>query len=468
MAKRMLAIAAVITVSFVIAIFAGSEKGTGVNVQNRKLEMSSAAVPEMITYQGVLTNAGGKPLDATVSMTFAIYNASSGGTALWTETHGSVTVVNGLFTVLLGSVTPLLDTVFDEPDRWLGLSVDGDPEMERERMASVPYAYKAGYADSVGAVGDHSHYALDAADGSPMEVIHVDDDGYVDIGTANQGSKLTVTGNEDYSNILTVTNSGRGSGIYSRATDTLKVGVIAVSLGRLGRGVHGHATGEDGCGVYGEGDGPSGCGVAGHGSYKGVDARSQGTYGVYASAQNYGVWATATGDNGKGIVGYTQGPNAVAIQAWGNDGIGILASGNTWAGQFGGDVLIQGKLGIGQYNPTHPLHMASGAHCTATGVWTDASSIKYKENVTDLSLEEALEALECLNPVTFNYKVDKEDEYVGFIAEEVPELVATKDREGLSPMDIVGVLTKVVQQQQETIAELNERIEKLERSDEKK
>ena len=35
---------------------------------------------------------------------------------------------------------------------------------------------------------------------------------------------------------------------------------------------------------------------------------------------------------------------------------------------------------------------------------------------------------------------------VGFIAEEVPDLVATKDRKGLSPMDIVAVLTKVVQE----------------------
>jgi hypothetical protein len=35
---------------------------------------------------------------------------------------------------------------------------------------------------------------------------------------------------------------------------------------------------------------------------------------------------------------------------------------------------------------------------------------------------------------------------VGFIAEDVPDLVSTKDRKGLSPMDIVAVLTKVVQE----------------------
>ena len=47
--------------------------------------------------------------------------------------------------------------------------------------------------------------------------------------------------------------------------------------------------------------------------------------------------------------------------------------------------------------------------------------------------------------MTFSYKVSPEENHVGFIAEEVPELVSTKDRKGLSPMDIVAVLTKVVQ-----------------------
>jgi len=39
---------------------------------------------------------------------------------------------------------------------------------------------------------------------------------------------------------------------------------------------------------------------------------------------------------------------------------------------------------------------------------------------------------------------------VGFIAEDVPALVATKDRKRLSPMDIVAVITRVVQEQQKT------------------
>jgi len=117
-----------------------------------------------------------------------------------------------------------------------------------------------------------------------------------------------------------------------------------------------------------------------------------------------------------------------------------------------------GNVGIGQSRPSQPLEMASGAHVTAGGVWTNKSSRKDKENISNLTPEEALAVLAELDPVRFNYKVDAEDEYVGFIAEDVPDMVASKDRTGLSAMDIVAVLTKVVQAQQERIEELEAQI----------
>ena len=58
-----------------------------------------------------------------------------------------------------------------------------------------------------------------------------------------------------------------------------------------------------------------------------------------------------------------------------------------------------------------------------------------------------------------DYKNDQTESYLGFIAEDVPELVATRDRDGLSSMDIVAVLTKVVQEQQKKIEELEARLD---------
>ncbi len=73
-----------------------------------------------------------------------------------------------------------------------------------------------------------------------------------------------------------------------------------------------------------------------------------------------------------------------------------------------------------------------------------------------------MSTLQGLNPVTFKYKAGEEERHVGFIAEDVPELVATKDRKGMSPMDVVAVLTKVVKEQQEINRELMKKLAALE------
>jgi len=114
-----------------------------------------------------------------------------------------------------------------------------------------------------------------------------------------------------------------------------------------------------------------------------------------------------------------------------------------------------------QLNADNSLSMTSGASCTAGGVWTNASSKELKENIQSLTTDEALNTLNGLNPVKYNYKVDKTDKHVGFIAEDAPELIATPDKKGMSPMDVVAVLTKVVQEQQKTIAELKKEIAEL-------
>jgi hypothetical protein len=112
------------------------------------------------------------------------------------------------------------------------------------------------------------------------------------------------------------------------------------------------------------------------------------------------------------------------------------------------------------------LTMANGATCTAGGTWVNASSRDLKENIHELTYDDARDALEGLNPVRYNYKADAEDEFVGFIAEDAPELVATKDKKGMSSMDVVAVLTKVLKEQQKINEELKAGNEELKASNE--
>ena len=104
----------------------------------------------------------------------------------------------------------------------------------------------------------------------------------------------------------------------------------------------------------------------------------------------------------------------------------------------------------------------NGARLTDAGVWTVGSSRKNKEQITNLDGVKALEAVKTLQPVTYVGKQDTSGEkYVGFIAEDVPELVAMNGRDGIAAIEIVAVITKVVQEQQKTIESLTEEVKQL-------
>ncbi len=97
-----------------------------------------------ISYQGRLSS-NGIPVNGNVGITFRIYNTSSDGSPLWTEIYPAVSVSDGLFNVLLGSVTPLPNSLFSSNDTlYLGVTVGLDSEMTpREQLASAPWAIHA-------------------------------------------------------------------------------------------------------------------------------------------------------------------------------------------------------------------------------------------------------------------------------------------------------------------------------------
>ncbi len=120
-----------------------------------------------------------------------------------------------------------------------------------------------------------------------------------------------------------------------------------------------------------------------------------------------------------------------------------------------------GFVGINQSAPIYPLQFGNGAYVSAAGNFINASSRGYKENINSLTSSDALDAFSKLTPVQYNYKNEPDHRYLGFIAEDVPDLVATKNRDGLSPMDIAAVLTKVVAHQQEILKEQKNQTDQL-------
>ncbi len=157
------------------------------------------------------------------------------------------------------------------------------------------------------------------------------------------------------------------------------------------------------------------------------------------------------------------------------DGATALVSGSTDYALFGAATshpvrFVSGNEWMMELNPQpgqfqqtgNSLQMQNGAACTATGVWVNSSSRAVKNHIRELSSTVAMKALDELKPVRFFYNGDDRDEYVGFIAEEVPDLVATNGRKAMSSMDVVAVLTRVVQEQQKLIQEMTRKMSRIE------
>jgi hypothetical protein len=110
-----------------------------------KPQLCYSEVPKTVNYQGYLTDSGGIPVDGDVDMEFSIYNVSSGGSSLWSESQ-TVTVQNGIYSVILGETNPI-NLTFDVP-YYLAVKVGSDAEMTpRQPLTSVGYSFRAADAD---------------------------------------------------------------------------------------------------------------------------------------------------------------------------------------------------------------------------------------------------------------------------------------------------------------------------------
>ena len=210
----------------------------------------------------------------------------------------------------------------------------------------------------------------------------------------------------------------------------------------------------------------------------GFAAGFQNTTGSYNTFIGYEAgYSNSTGRNNN-FIGYYAGYANTA--GYSNTFIGHYAgfsnttgSGNVFLGHNAGkNETGSNKLYISNSDTATPLIYGDFSTGTVVihGKITLQSSREVKDEIASLTAQEAMDALDGLRPVTFVYRADRTERHMGFIAEDLPEPVSTKDRKGVNPMDIVTVLTKVVQEQQKIVDQQQgiitshaEKIAKLER-----
>ena len=180
---------------------------------------SSAAVPQKMHYQGRLTDTDtGVPLQGTHTLAFRIYDVSSGGTELWSETKATAVDTNGVFATTLGEVNPI-GLAFDVP-YWLEVVVDGDVMPRREILTSA-YSFRADDSDKLGGVAAADYVAEGESNSVTADMIVptvvssidgvVNDGGDIDLVA---GSGVTITP-DDPGNTITISASGGGGDITS-------------------------------------------------------------------------------------------------------------------------------------------------------------------------------------------------------------------------------------------------------------
>ncbi|MBD89798.1 MAG: hypothetical protein CL940_05645 [Deltaproteobacteria bacterium] len=113
---------------------------------------ASAATPNLMHYQGYLTNSNGTPIhcpsadvcpDEQYDVTFRLYEDLSGGIPLWIETHEAIPLVQGTFGVELGSIASINIEDLADPT-YLGVEINGTGELSpRQRIVSAAFAMRS-------------------------------------------------------------------------------------------------------------------------------------------------------------------------------------------------------------------------------------------------------------------------------------------------------------------------------------
>ncbi|RPI68605.1 MAG: hypothetical protein EHM43_04390 [Ignavibacteriae bacterium] len=124
----------------------------GLMISNTTLH--AQPIQRLISYQGLLTQPSGLPLsDGNYGLVLRLYDAETGGNLVFEEQQ-QVTVNRGLFNVYIGAASPLASVDFND-QLWLETALTGQaPFLPRTRMAVVPYAIRAEWADVAGRLAD--------------------------------------------------------------------------------------------------------------------------------------------------------------------------------------------------------------------------------------------------------------------------------------------------------------------------
>ncbi|MCO6437601.1 MAG: hypothetical protein J5J06_10975 [Phycisphaerae bacterium] len=349
-----------------------------------------AAVPRLVPYQAYLTDGGGNPMAGPVDLDVRFYDDATAGNLLYSETHTAVPLVNGVFTVEIGSQSGfgVPDTAFDATEVWLSLAVNGGAELTpRVRIGMVPFAAKAQSAEQLVRPYTFAPAVVVQSNGD-VEMV-----GALDVsGRGTFGDSIFVSSS---STVEIAHDSNTGMEIDPSAP-TLKLevdnttGLTVDAFGRVGIGtetpvhrlqVEGQADETNRAVIQGRNTSPTNLRFGAEFLAASTSGRGVVGWATATTGSNYGVYGQSSSTSGLGVYG-------TAISTSGtNFGVrGRTNSSSGYAGYFeGGRNYFEGNVGIGKLAPNAKLDVESDSGIALSINQSGSASVGISANHTGSS-----------------------------------------------------------------------------------
>jgi hypothetical protein len=361
-------------------------------VGNPRRAYSQTLSPEValgsgFTYQGLLKDVNGAPVNNTCTFIFSLWDSVSGGAQIGSDSSViGVNVVYGYFSVMVNPGGEFGAHPFDNANaRWLEIEVRCANELvyttlsPRQPVSSTPPTH------------DHRGQTWSGTTGTGLTLLG-GDTGMIATGTSSgvEGTAYATSGSG--TGVIGYSDSTAGTGVlgYAYQSNGYTYGVRGLTVSPTGSGVAGLSYASTGAtyGVYGWSQSTEGRGVVGYttssiGHNYGVWGQSNstvgtGVFGLVSSTTGtiYGVWGRSTSTDGRGVFGdnLSSEGNSIGVEgvSYSTSGYGVAGTGyigvygnsslpSGWAGWFEDNVLVNGYLSKagGGFKIDHPLDPAN-------------------------------------------------------------------------------------------------------------
>ncbi len=427
-----------------------------------------AQAPESFKYQAALRdNTGDLIVNQMIAVRATIHNSSS---AVYSETHTVNTNDYGLVFINVGEGS-VESGVFSSinwgaDDYFLQIEINngsGYTDMGQTQLLSVPYSLYAKTAESIsGGITETDP----TWNGSANTTGNINRSGNIGIGTTNPTALLHTNG----------TGTGEGSVVFVGSFKSTNPGPPPVSGSgtrmmwypdkaafRTGN-VSGTAWNQDSIGNYSVamGNNSKAIGSSSYAFGSGATASETSSIAMGASSKALGRWAIALGN---GTI--ASGEHSTAIGFYANaSGIYSTAIGRNANATGNYAFAINLTSSAGPNVGANTFRISGATEIGGNVAWTNHSDKRLKKNIELLSLENNLSKIMQLNGVRYEWKEYNNNLNLGFIAQDVvdivPEAVRYDEENDIYSMEytaIIPILVEGMKEQQEEIEQLKALIE---------